>query len=259
MKTNFRIFLIALLALSGLISGCNEDKKTTPAAEPNSGKLELKFNFTGNGEPLLLGDRFYTTNQFDTIKADDFKLYISNLRLKKADGTYYKVPKSYYLLNAAETNGKTVTIDSIPAGEYIGFQYGVGIDSVANHSILWVGRGDLSTTNGMSWDWNTGYKFILYEGAYRARGVEKVLTFHIGTNRNYMTNEILFSTINKPNLKIAHSKMARIGMGVELTGILNGPNALNIAESNIVMFDAVTTRLLAENTAKSCFSVKTVE
>ncbi len=255
MKILFRILILACFGFAA----CSEDKKTTPAADPNMGKMELKFNFTGNGGPLVLGENFYTTNQFDTISAESFKLYISNLRLKKKDGSYYKVPKSYYLLNAAESNGKSVIIDSIPNGEYVGFQYGVGIDSVANHSILWVGRGDLSTTNGMSWDWNTGYKFILYEGAYRFRGANKVLTFHIGTNRNYITNEILFAGINKPNLKISNAKTARLAMGVEMTGILNGPNAVNLSESNIVMFDATVTRLLAENTAKSCFTVQTVE
>lgn len=260
MKEFFKYHIwVQLIALLFLFSCSEEAKKSTPTEGQPLGKLELKFSFTGNGSPLVLGERYYRTVMGDSIMADDFKIYFSNLKLRRKDSTYYAIPKSYYLLNAAEPNGKTITIDSIPQGEYVGIEYGIGVDSVANHSITWVGRGDLSTTNGMSWDWNTGYKFILYEGAYRRRNASKVLTFHIGTSRNYKTNRISFERVQKANLKINPSKMGRLEMGVELTGVLNGPNFLNLEESNVVMFDANTTRMLAENTAQSCFTVKTVE
>ncbi|EDO26060.1 predicted protein [Nematostella vectensis] len=92
------------------------------------------------------------------------KFYVSNIKLQKADGSWWVEPNSYYLIcnSCQDASDKYIMVNDIPAGEYVAMEYTMGVDSIMNVSGAHTGA--LSFANGMFWDWNTGYIMMKAEG-----------------------------------------------------------------------------------------------
>src|SRR5690606_18580217 len=71
----------------------------------------------------------------------------------------------------------TLDIDNVPAGYYVEIQYTMGVDSEKNVSGAQVGA--LSLSNGMFWDWNSGYIMLKAEG-YSPQAENNGFAFHLG-------------------------------------------------------------------------------
>lgn len=130
------------------------------------------------------GKPFACTGKVDSIGATkaavtptDFRLYVSNVALIKADGTTVPVildqdgkwqHKSVALLDF-ETgagncmNGTSETRDvvtgTVPAGQYKGLKLTVGVPFELNHNDPTLAPSPLNLTS-MFWTWQGGYKFI---------------------------------------------------------------------------------------------------
>jgi hypothetical protein len=66
------------------------------------------------------------------IQLDVAKLLISNIQLKKSDGTYYTVENAYLV----KTIDKEVyTVGSVPAGNYLSVKFNVGLDAATNAKV----------------------------------------------------------------------------------------------------------------------------
>jgi hypothetical protein len=147
----------------------------------------------GNGGLIVsfenyVGDRLL---QFDTVLYKNeagqsftitkFKYYIGNIRLKKAGGgaiTY----NDYYLVNEEEPASKKISLDNVPAGEYTGIEFIIGVDSL--HNCSGAQSGALDPVNAMFWAWNTGYIFLKLEGKSSAsKSPGNIFEFHIGGYR----------------------------------------------------------------------------
>lgn len=151
---------IALIAL--LVFACKKDnEETTPAAETDN--VELKIAHTWNGGAFQLNQMLVNPANGDSLEFTTFKYYVSNIRLKKADGNWWTQSNSYFLLDLSE-DGSTasVTISAVPHGEYTDIQYVLGVDST--HNVSGAQGGDLSPSLGMFWSWNTGYIMMKAEG-----------------------------------------------------------------------------------------------
>ena len=74
-------------------------------------------------------------------------------------------------------------LHGVPRRNYERIEFGIGVDAAANRSLQQ--RGDLDPNGRMAWNWEVGYKFVLFEGAL-LRGNESVLlVYHIGFAENY--------------------------------------------------------------------------
>jgi chorismate-pyruvate lyase len=89
----------------------------------------------------------------DTMNFTKFKYYVSNLKLKKADGTWWVHPESYFLVDAADAASTTLSLGTLPVGEYTEMEYTLGVDSTRN--VSGAQSGALAPSD-MFWNWNTG-------------------------------------------------------------------------------------------------------
>lgn len=163
MKNQF-FGLIALLALALAISSCKKEDDVIDGF----GSVEIEFDHRAGGLPLNFGAA-YTTANGDEVKFTTFNYFVSNVVLIKEDGTEYIVPKdeSYFLIKHIEPNSREIKIDNVPAGNYTGVRFMIGVDSAKSVSPAAerIGVLDPATgASGMYWSWNAGYIFVKVEG-----------------------------------------------------------------------------------------------
>ena len=173
-KVLLALFMPAIL----LISSCRDkDDDPIPVAQYGYLKMQFDYVFGANQLPWEIGKTMVHSKTGDTLTFTTFKYYVSNIKLKKADGTWWSQPESYHLLDAAVKDGSMITINDIPAGDYTAMEYTMGVDSARNVSGAQTGA--LSLTNAMFWDWNTGYIMLKAEG-YSPNAANNGFAFHLG-------------------------------------------------------------------------------
>lgn len=190
----FQILLLssALAALMGTLSACSSDDPEDP---DNTNTLIFKFTAKVDDEELVFDTKKYQTPAQQIVSFERLQFYLSNIQVKDAKtGTYYSEPESYRLLSFdADQGAVSFSVENIPADfEISEIKMAIGVDADANTSIDHVG--DLDPTNGMAWDWNTGYKFLSLDGRYFADQdpLGQELKMHIGTDRNYASVSLTF-------------------------------------------------------------------
>lgn len=258
--------LIFILSILGLFS-CKKDPKAVeplapieiyvpPAPTTNSVVISIT-NMAGNFIIQVSKDTVYTSStpkyinaNTDTFSVTNFKYYISNIKLKKADGTYFVEPESYYLINAADTaNTCKFAIKNVPYGKYVGIEYLIGVDSTRNCSGAQTGV--LAATNDMFWSWNQGFIFLKFEGYSSAAMPGNVhnLEYHVGGFK------LPYNNIKKVYLPLV-SDTLRVGTNVPKIyfktdiqhAFKNSVNNVNFATTQIVVSPS-TARLIANNYA----------
>lgn len=181
----YHAFLLAIVGAS-LLGGC-ADKQADPTPPPVTvGSLSIDVENVVGSDPLVLETRTYTSPAGEPFTVSNFRYYLSNFRLIRADGSEYAVPDSYFLVRELRPTdpwtdtGKHIVLDSIPVGQYTGLSFLIGVDEARNTAGAQVGA--LAPSNHMFWDWRQGYIFLQMEGHSPASGdpVAHVLSFHIG-------------------------------------------------------------------------------
>jgi hypothetical protein len=145
----------------------------------------------------------------DTLTFTTFKYYVSNVKFKKADGTWWIHPDSYFLVDLSQAHGEILSIPNVPTGEYTDMEYTLGVDSLKNVSGAQTGA--LSVSNNMFWSWNSGYIMLKAEGT-SPNSTSGSFSFHLGgfsgsnnvvtvKNVNFTGNSM---TISKNNTTEVH-------------------------------------------------------
>ncbi|PJZ47215.1 MbnP family copper-binding protein [Leptospira brenneri] len=175
----FKTFYISFL-IFGFVS-CNPNSKSDDnqtlallaLAIPQN--VTLDFEALANGQNLVTGSNITADGR--TVQFRDFRLYISEVKLIKADGSTADVTLStdnvwqsngvalvdLETTRTTETNSKVT--GTAPMGSYTGVQYTVGVPESINH---------LDSTNQKSplniglmyWSWTGGYKHANIEFTY---------------------------------------------------------------------------------------------
>ncbi len=177
-----------------LLNGCSKDKDgpvapatpVTPAA--TMGTLTVDVENVVGADPLVLDTRTYTSPAGEPFTVEKFNFYLSNFKLRRADGSEYTVPESYFLIRERPTgplpgDGKHFVLDSIPVGDYTGLSFLIGVDEARNTAGAQTGA--LSPDNYMFWTWSQGYIFLQLEGRSPASGetTDHLIAYHIGDFR----------------------------------------------------------------------------
>lgn len=139
---------------------CTKDEPVVPKNDP---ALTFIFEPTVNAEPFVADTKWYTNFSKDSFTVTKFSYYISNIKLKKSDGSTYSVPESYHLLQHVE-GVHTISLKKLPEGDFTGIEFLIGVDSLRN--VSGSQTGDLDPSKNMFWDWNTGYIFYKLEGRF---------------------------------------------------------------------------------------------
>ncbi|WP_437275585.1 MbnP family copper-binding protein [Sorangium sp. So ce375] len=158
--------------------------------------VELQFEGRVGDEVFSCGETYPVGTPSTDVRFDDFRLYIHDVRLRRADGE--EVPlsleqdglwqfqdvvlldfedKSGSCANGTEpTNG--LVRGTVPAGEYDGLSFKLGVPFELNHADVSVAPSPLNLS-GLFWSWNAGYKFLRVDSISTAD--DKPFLMHLGS------------------------------------------------------------------------------
>lgn len=225
---------LLFLICSALMFSCSDDStEATDTKLPGNLAFEVSNTF---GSSAFTLDTEYTTSSGDKIKPTEFRYWVSNIVLKKSDGSTYDVPDAYYLLqNSKEqviensdgivmpaAKRETVNISSIPAAEYTEVTFSIGVDSKYNDNLS-LQAGELSILQNMTadngWMWFTSYIFSKVGGTYTNANAETFnFLFETGSNAQYKTITKTFAT----PITINGLKPAQISLKADVSKLFTG-------------------------------------
>ncbi|XXX73589.1 MbnP family copper-binding protein [Sorangium sp. So ce134] len=158
--------------------------------------VELTFEGRVGDEVFSCSDTYAVGTTATEVKLNDFRLYIHDVRLHRADGE--EVPlaleqdgrwqfedvvlldfedKSGSCANGTqETNG--LVRGTVPAGEYDGLSFKLGVPFELNHGDASVAPSPLNLS-GLFWSWNAGYKFLRIDSVPEQGGDPFII--HVGS------------------------------------------------------------------------------
>lgn len=163
------------MALSALaLSACSDDS-TGPEAPL---AVELQFAADVNGQAFSCGSTYASVGtQGTTITPVDFRFYVHNVRLVTAGGVEVPVEleqdgqwqlEGLALLDFENGTGpcvngtaptRSVVRGEVPAGEYSGVRFTLGVPASMNHQDQSIAPPPLDIA-ALFWSWNGGYKFV---------------------------------------------------------------------------------------------------
>ena len=246
MKATVTTGLLLIFVIGIAVLACT-DTSTDPI---NAGKLQIAFDNVVSSSDLKLGTGTYQNAAGESFTITKFNYFISNIKLRKADGSEYTIPQdsSYFLIQEEKPASQTITLSKIPTGNYTGLSFMIGVDSarsLANISLR-TGALDPALNDGMYWDWNSGYIFMKIEGTspVAPAAQNNAFFYHIGgfgggyngkkTLNNLRTVALVF-TDSGANVQTNATPSVRIV--TDAMKIFNGSTKLSIAQHPSVMFD----------------------
>jgi hypothetical protein len=245
------IFL--LVSVPMVFATCKKDE-----LQPDTGTtitdlvpLNVEFDNIIGGQNLILNAVNYTNAAGESFNVSLLQYYISNIKLRKTDGTEYTVEQdsSYFLIKEADPSTRYAKL-KVPAGEYNRLTFTLGVDSLRSTMDISKRTGVLDPSggmeNGMYWGWNSGYIFFKMEGLSAAAPVDpsgqNKFRYHIGGFGGYSAPTI--SNIKTITIDLTSSGVAKAQKGrtanvhilVDVLKAFNGSTTLSIAAHPTVMF-----------------------
>ncbi len=256
--------LLSVLVLA--FSSCKKDSEnTTPTG---TGTVSFEFdNVVGSTQMVLdsTGTTF-TNSSGEKFSLTQFNYYISNIRLKKANGTEFVAPQdsSYFLVMESSEDSQMPEIHNVPAGDYTSITFTIGVDSLRSTMDLSRRTGVLAPDylpgHGMYWSWNSGYIFLKAEGISPAApdSTGKAFFYHIGGFGGYSSatyNNIKTITLPMPEsgATVRSNINPEIHILVDAAKLFDGPKPLKIAENPVTMWSPAS--LDISNNYKNMFVV----
>jgi hypothetical protein len=176
-----KLLLVTSVAAFALLSACSKDDDNPSPSTPAFGEVEVKIDHTwGMGSaPFAVGTQYTHPATGEQITFTALRYFVSNIRLVRPDGSEWAQPESYYIVNAANSHNH-LHVESVPAGDYVGIKYTIGVDSTRNVSGAQTGALDPAApgTPGF-WSWSTGYIFVRAEGTSPA-APNNTFSYHLG-------------------------------------------------------------------------------
>lgn len=256
------VFIITSVLLS---AGCK--KTSDDLFDENSAPMSIELDNIIGGQNLFLNTGSYTNAAGEQFNISLLQYFISNIRLRKTDGTEFVVPQdsSYFLIKENEPATRYCRFQ-VPAGDYNGLSFTVGVDSLRSTMDLSRRTGVLDPSggmdNGMYWGWNSGYIFFKMEGTSAAAPVDasgqRKFRYHIGGFGGYSAatiNNIKTITLDLTPSGIAQARKGRgsnIHILVDVMKALNGTTNISIASNPSVMFSTFSQNI-ADNYTKAFY------
>ncbi len=252
------IFLVLTLVFSCKKNTVVPPEDLPPVFEtPDSGPgLRIRINNVANGTPLTLSTGSYTTASNDTFSVTSFKYYISNISLSSVSGQTVQLPATYFLIDEADSTSRFFTLKNVPAGEYNGISFMIGVDAARNTS--GAQSGALDPVKGMFWDWNSGYIMAKMEGSSpQAGNAMKSLSFHIGgfTTKNAGVRDVSLSMPTELHMHSDNKPV--ISISADLAKWFSGSHTISFASTYMVASVSTTSGQIATNYA-NMFTVTSV-
>ncbi|MFL5729120.1 MAG: MbnP family protein [Cytophagaceae bacterium] len=230
-----RMLLFLLIVVLSGIAGfrCHHKKPPEPSVPVTSGTLQFEVETDVNGSKLVMNTGSYNNANGDPFTVSTLKYYISNITLKDSLGNIYKVPDSYYLINASVSADTTLSIPNIPVNTYTEIGFSLGVDSLHNHSGSQPAALNPGIAGDMFWLWSLGYKFLEFEGHSASSGSGTIL-FHISDDVNYKKWVMKSGTTNWTNIRIKDNASSKIKVKADFAEMFQTPVTVDFATMNNV-------------------------
>ena len=229
MRYHYPLFALLGLFLLGL-GAC----KKTPKFEPGTIKMQFNYVFGPAQIPFAMDNYYVHSNTGDSLSFNELRYYVSNVKLKKADGSTWAMPNSYHLVIAEGDQPSFLWLYEIPGGEYTGMEYSLGVDSLRATEGPYTG--DLAPDKNMFWNVNDGFAAVKVggESPQSNQGQGGNFEFHLGGDRGlynvYTTKSINFPEPITVNANISNlrfrANVARFwhgGLSLTERGFFIGP------------------------------------
>jgi hypothetical protein len=246
MRLNNPLFSFLILT-SFFWLGCSSDDDGSSIPQGNFGQVQIKFeNQFKNVGPIVLNQTIQTSSNGQKHLFTKLKYIISNITLTNSTGHnfsyHFNDPnKGAFIIdqNNAILNLVSLSLDSIPAGNYTKIKFGLGISPQAysmglnNQNQFW----EQAIHAGMTWTWEEGYIFTMLEGNYGTETPLNSFSSHSGNVGNAATNGTpnLYREIelNFPSqIEVSSQSLPAIHIIADLNQFLSGETAIALDESN---------------------------
>lgn len=239
------------LAAIGLLASAGCRKKPDPViVDPPPTNKEVHINFVNyaGDDSLKLNTATYTNAANEQFTISIFNYYISNVRLVSAGGNDYVEKESYHLVREGINGSRHFHLQDVPPGDYKAISFVIGVDSARN--VDGAQTGALDVTNGMFWDWNTGYIMAKMEGTSEASSTaNKTFKYHTGgfkgENNVLRTVQLDFPTAISIKGEVSGDVLIKADALKWFA-----PQTISIASVNTVMMPGANAMKLADNYAK---------
>mgnify|MGYP000140182256 CR=1 FL=1 len=256
--------LFLLVSIVAGFSACNSES-VEPIGPNDKNNVTIEFENRVAAQTLVLNDTKYTNSSGEDFTITTLNYFISNVALKKTDGTVVKMPDQYFLVRQADKSTLMPVLKDVPAADYTEMTFTIGVDSVKGISSVEQRTGVLDVasygTDNMYWSWNSGYIFFKMEGissvAPTNTGGIKKYQYHVGGfgGRTAATaNNLRTVTVSLPSVaSVRKSKSPTIHLIADISKVFSGVSPLKIASGAVVM-SPTAAGPIANNYAKA-FSV----
>ncbi|MDB5986202.1 MAG: hypothetical protein JWR16_1255 [Nevskia sp.] len=219
--------------------------------------LKLEISEVVGEQPLRLASATapssYKTAAGDEFSVTRLRYYLSNFRLRRADGSWYQAPvdaksgAGYFLVDAADPASQTFEFMRAPAGDYSGIAFMLGVDDARNSA--GVQTGTLDPARGMFWTWRTGYIFFSLEGASpQSTADQHALSFHVGGGGTVSLARTVFLPSGDTPLRVRANVEPLVHLHADVAALFHAVHEIRLAELNTVMEPAQGAEL-ADNAA----------
>jgi hypothetical protein len=245
----YTTLFLSLLTLSATVTSCDDDDS------PSVGAVDMEFeNVAGSTAVQLNSTTPYTTAAGDQFTITTLRYYISNIKLKRADGTEFVQPESYYLIDQGIESSRKFSIPNVPVGDYNGITFTIGVDSVRNVSGAQTGA--LSPSD-MFWIWDTGYIYTKLEGRSTQSSTGGII-FHIGGFKSpNNTIRTVSPAMNNNMIQVREDRAPEVHFKADVLKMFTGPNTIRFATLNNVMGGPNAVKI-ANNQAAGMFTLDNI-
>ncbi len=253
MKNRISIALLLLAAPLALFSGCKKDSDSMAT----TGSVNFTVANMAGAQPLVLNTTTATTSTGETFTVSTFEYYLSNIKFTKSDGTTYSAPDTYYLVNQATPKSMSFSVPSVPAGDYTGVSFIVGVDAqktgLTDPSTF---TGDLNQANNMYWTWNSGHIFLKMEGTLTSTNPTQALVCHVGGyTAPYNAIVTAAPSFGSSKLTVRADKAPTIALQANIVKLFDGPNPITLSTFTGAHMPSAPSVQIAQNYAAGMFTV----
>jgi len=247
-------FPIIIASVILAFTGCKDDDETpTPSVSSNGEVLIDITNIIEDSIGLRNVDETGATTYYNSFgepyTVTKLKYYISNVQLMRADTVAYTMPESYFLINESIDSTKKLLIPGVPAGNYDGVRFVMGVDSTRNVSGAQAGA---LTPSDMFWTWNSGYIFFKLEGEspLAPDSTGNFMVYHIAGFRESDNTNALRSVeigFDGRELVVSGSREAEIHLFANINKLFDAVHPIRIANVSSMMTAGGVSLQFADN------------
>ena len=113
MKKTITVGLLASIGLGLAVFSCHTNDTPNPTT---TGRMRIAFDNVAGTSDLALNSGTYQNAVGESFTVTKFNYFVSNIHLRKDDGSDYVVPQdsSYFLIQEENPASQTITLSNVP-------------------------------------------------------------------------------------------------------------------------------------------------